>query len=70
MLREIHRRSLTDPEGFWAEVAQALHWEKRWDKVLDTSRAPMYRWFAGGKLNTCYNALDRHVETAAPSRSR
>ncbi len=59
---EAHRRSLQDPESFWAEQAAALHWDKPWDKVLDDSRAPMYRWFTGGMLNTCYNALDRHVE--------
>ncbi len=59
---QTHRHSLTDPDAFWAEQAEALHWEKRWDKVLDASSAPMYRWFAGGKLNTCYNAVDRHVE--------
>ncbi|MDR3419319.1 MAG: propionyl-CoA synthetase [Nevskia sp.] len=57
-----HRRSLQDPAGFWAEVAEAIHWDRRWDEVLDDSAAPMYRWFAGGRLNTCYNALDRHVE--------
>ena len=50
---DTHRRSLTNPEEFWAEQAEQLHWEKRWDRVLDDSRAPMYRWFAGGKLNTC-----------------
>ncbi len=59
---EIHARSLADPEAFWAEAAEAIHWERRWDRVLDDSRAPFYRWFAGGVTNTCYNALDRHVE--------
>jgi propionyl-CoA synthetase len=59
---ETYRRSLADPEGFWAEAAEAIHWEKRWDRVLDDSQAPFYRWFRGGRLNTCYNALDRHVE--------
>jgi len=58
---EIHRRSLEDPEGFWSEAAGAIHWEKRWDKLLDDGRPPFYRWFAGGVLNTCYNCLDRHV---------
>jgi propionyl-CoA synthetase len=58
---EIHRRSLEDPVGFWSEAAAAIHWEKRWDKLLDDSRAPFYRWFVGGVLNTCYNCLDRHV---------
>jgi propionyl-CoA synthetase len=57
-----HRRSLADPEGFWAEAAAAIDWEKRWDRVLDDSRPPFYRWFGGGRLNTCWNALDRHVE--------
>ncbi|HEV8016645.1 MAG TPA: propionyl-CoA synthetase [Stellaceae bacterium] len=59
---EEHRRSLADPEGFWAEAAAAIDWERRWDMVLDKSRPPFYRWFAGGRLNTCWNALDRHVE--------
>jgi propionyl-CoA synthetase len=58
---EVYRRSLEDPEGFWSEAASAIHWEKRWDRLLDDSRAPFYRWFAGGVLNTCYNCLDRHV---------
>ena len=60
---QAYRRSLENPEGFWAEAAEALHWEKRWDQVLDASAAPFYRWFKGGRLNTCYNALDRHVES-------
>ena len=60
--RDAYRRSLEDPDGFWAEQAQALHWERRWERVLDARRAPFYRWFSGGRINTCYNALDRHVE--------
>ncbi|MDW8371578.1 MAG: propionyl-CoA synthetase [Geminicoccaceae bacterium] len=59
--RAIWRRSLEDPEGFWAEAAEALHWDRRWDRVLDSSRPPFYRWFPGGLLNTCWNAVDRHV---------
>lgn len=58
---ETYRRSLEKPEEFWAEAAEAIDWEKRWDRVLDASRPPFYRWFAGGRLNTCWNALDRHV---------
>ena len=57
-----YRRSLADPEALWAEVAQGIRWRKKWDRVLDRSAAPIYRWFAGGELNTCENALDRHVE--------
>jgi propionyl-CoA synthetase len=56
-----YRRALERPEEFWAEAAGAVDWEKRWDTVLDDSRPPFYRWFAGGRLNTCWNALDRHV---------
>jgi propionyl-CoA synthetase len=58
----IYRRSLDDPEGFWTEAAEKLSWSRRWDRILDDSRPPFYRWFAGGEMNTCYNALDRHVE--------
>ena len=58
---EIHRRSIENPSEFWAEAAEGIDWERRWDKVLDDSNAPIYRWFTGGRLNTCYNALDRHV---------
>ena len=61
MYRAIWERSLADPEEFWAEAAEALVWERRWDRVLDASRPPFYRWFAGGLLNTCWNAVDRHV---------
>ena len=59
---EVQARSLSDPEGFWAEAAEGLHWDRRWDRVLDDSKAPLYRWFSGGRLNTCYNALDRHAD--------
>lgn len=58
-----YERSLNDPEGFWAEAAGRIDWVRRWDRVLDDSRRPMYRWFSGGVLNTCYNAVDRHVES-------
>jgi propionyl-CoA synthetase len=59
---EVYRRSLEDPEGFWAEAAAAIDWDEPWQRVLDDSRAPFYRWFSGGRLNTCHNALDRHVQ--------
>jgi propionyl-CoA synthetase len=58
----VYRYSLDRPEEFWAEAAQAIDWDEPPPRVLDDSRAPFYRWFAGGKLNTCYNAVDRHVE--------
>jgi len=58
---ETYRRWQKDPEGFWAEAAEAIHWYKKWDQVLDAARAPFYRWFSGGLVNTCYNVLDAHV---------
>ena len=60
--QDVYSRSMQDPEGFWAEAAADIDWYKPWDKVLDDSNKPFYRWFSGGELNTCYNALDRHVE--------
>lgn len=57
-----HHKSIQDPEGFWGELAEDCHWFKRWDKVLDDSRKPFYRWFDGGEINTCYNALDFQVD--------
>ena len=59
---EVYGRWRDAPESFWAELAEAVHWYKKWDKILDASRPPFYRWFTGGMVNTCYNALDRHVE--------
>jgi propionyl-CoA synthetase len=61
-LDEVHRRSLEDPDGFWGEAARAIDWEVPAHTVLDRSGAPFYRWFRGGRLNTCWNALDRHVD--------
>lgn len=51
-----------DPEAFWANAADEVHWYRKWERVLDTSRAPC-RWFSGGAVNSCYNALDIHVES-------
>ncbi|MFY9942379.1 MAG: propionyl-CoA synthetase [Desulfobacterales bacterium] len=55
-------KSINDPNAFWAEAAEDCFWYKKWDKVLDDSNKPFYRWFTGGVTNTCYNALDLHVE--------
>jgi propionyl-CoA synthetase len=60
---ELYRESIESPDTYWARVAEDVQWVKKWDKVLDDSGAPyFYRWFTGGELNTCYNALDYHVE--------
>lgn len=58
-----YAHSMEDPEAFWAEAAEGITWTKKWDKVLDDSNLPFYRWFSGGEMNTCYNCLDRHVES-------
>jgi acetyl-CoA synthetase len=57
-----------DPEGFWSEQAEALHWNQRWDQVLDWSNPPFAKWFTGGKLNVAYNCVDRHVEAGNGDR--
>ncbi|MCH7915430.1 MAG: propionyl-CoA synthetase [Deltaproteobacteria bacterium] len=61
--QSVYDRSLSDPDSFWAEAAEDVHWIKHWDKVLDDSNKPFYRWFTGGEVNTCYNALDLHIES-------
>jgi propionyl-CoA synthetase len=58
---QVYSRSITDPKGFWGEAATLVDWIKRPREVLDDSRPPFYRWFPDATLNTCYNALDRHV---------
>ncbi|ALN64208.1 propionate--CoA ligase [Lysobacter antibioticus] len=57
-----HRRSIEQPEAFWAEQAQAIHWHKPPQQILDYSRPPFRRWFIGGETNLCYNAVDRHLQ--------
>src|SRR4051812_34473416 len=64
----IFEKANTDYEGFWAEQADALHWDQKWDTVLDESDKPFYKWFVGGKLNVAYNCVDRHVEAGNGDR--
>jgi acetyl-CoA synthetase len=59
----LYQKAHQDPEGFWAEQAATLDWYKKWDKVLDESNQPFFKWFVGGKTNVALNALDRHVKT-------
>jgi acetyl-CoA synthetase len=59
----LYQRSLDDPESFWAERAEELEWYRHWDKVLDDSNPPFFKWFVGGKTNIIHNALDRHLKT-------
>ena len=67
--RTTYDRSINDPEGFWAEAAGLIDWIKKPERVLDDDHAPFYRWFPGATLNTCFNALDRHVARGAADRT-
>ena len=67
--QDTYRRSLADPEGFWLEAAAAIDWEKPPARALDDSRPPFYRWFPDATLNTCHNALDRHVAAGNGERA-
>jgi acetyl-CoA synthetase len=60
---EYWQRSITSRDEFWSEHARALEWFKTWDRVLDDSNPPFYKWFVGGQINASYNAVDRHVKT-------
>ncbi|HUX23748.1 MAG TPA: propionate--CoA ligase [Burkholderiales bacterium] len=60
--KAFHRRSISDPEGFWEEQAGLIDWHKPHAKVLDYSRPPFAKWFVGGETNLCYNAVDRHLK--------
>jgi len=62
-LQQEWEKSIKNPQEFWAEKAKAIDWYKKWDKALDDSNPPFYKWFQGGILNITYNALDRHVKT-------
>ena len=57
---KVYEEALRDPEGFWAKLAEELHWFKKWDKVLEWD-PPYAKWFEGGKLNVSYNCIDRHL---------
>ncbi|TDC66413.1 propionyl-CoA synthetase [Micromonospora sp. KC207] len=59
--RAAYERSIADPTGFWRDAAAEIDWHRAPRRILDDSRAPLYRWFPDGELNTCHNALDRHV---------
>ena len=62
--KEIYKKSLEDPDGFWGEMAQQLDWYKKWDKVLVADfKEAKHEWFVGGKLNVTYNCLDRHLNS-------
>ena len=59
----LYKKSIKDREGFWGTEARNLEWFRKWDKVLDDSNKPFYKWFVGGKINIVHNAIDRHLKT-------
>ncbi len=67
--REEWKKSVEDIRRFWAEQAKVIEWFKAWEKVLDDSNAPFFRWFTGGELNASYNALDRHIKAGKRNRA-
>src|SRR5688572_10687312 len=67
--QEFYRRSLEDREGFWAEEAKLVHWQRPFERVLDYSRPPFARWFVGGETNLCHNAVDRHLASRAEQQA-
>jgi len=66
---EFHRRSLREPEVFWAEQARLIDWERPFDRVLDYGNPPFARWFVGGRTNLCHNAVDRHLAERGDQRA-
>jgi propionyl-CoA synthetase len=64
-----YEESMKNPEKFWGDAARGIAWHRPYERVLDDSRKPFYRWFPGGELNTCYNAVDRHVESGKGGRT-
>ncbi|WP_312871330.1 propionyl-CoA synthetase [Amycolatopsis acididurans] len=66
---DTYERSMKDPESFWLAAAEGIAWSRKPSRALDSGNPPWYRWFPGGELNTCYNALDRHVEAGHGDRT-
>jgi propionyl-CoA synthetase len=66
--REVWERSINDPEAFWGEAARSISWYREPSMVLDRSRAPLDEWFPDAEMNTCFNALDRHVDAGHGDR--
>ena len=64
----VYERAAADPQAWWVEQAEQLHWFSPWERVLDDSNPPFYEWFTGGTLNVSYNCLDRHVDAGRGDR--
>ncbi|XP_022785669.1 acyl-CoA synthetase short-chain family member 3, mitochondrial-like isoform X2 [Stylophora pistillata] len=66
---EVFKKSIEEPEEFWAELAEEIDWYKPFTKVVDNNNQPFTKWFVGGEMNTCYNCLDRHIENGRGKRT-
>ena len=66
--QEVYAEAQRDPEGFWMGAAEAIDWDRAPSKALFADNAPLYEWFADGMVNTCWNAVDRHVEAGHGDR--
>ncbi|AZZ39695.1 Acetyl-coenzyme A synthetase [Acidipropionibacterium jensenii] len=66
--RAVEARAAADPQAYWADQASELEWSKPWDKVLDDSAAPFYKWFTGARTNIVTNAVDRHLSSATRNK--
>lgn len=58
---DAYNRSISNPEDFWGELGRLIDWHKPWERVMDNSNPPFTKWYCGGYVNACYNAVDRHV---------
>lgn len=67
--RRLYRESIENPERFWGKIAAELKWFVSWDKVLDSSNAPFFKWFSGGKTNIAFNCLDRHLDSVTRNKA-
>ena len=68
-LSDIYLKSINQPEKFWKEVSEDIFWFKKPTKILNKSKAPYYKWFEDGITNTCYNALDLHVDNGLGNKT-
>ena len=65
---KMYEKSITDRDGFWSNEANGLFWYKKWDKVLDDTSKPFYKWFTNGKTNVVANAIDRHLNSETKNK--
>ena len=64
----MYQESISDREGFWNKEARTLSWYRKWEKVVDDSNKPFYKWFVGGKINVVANAIDRHLHSETKNK--